>query len=228
MRLFPHFPLCCYSLLHADKNVCISDHHSMNYVAEYTGWTVVIWCSKQSTWVVDWPTAYRAFSATKSSLVQLLSQMRCPWARHWTYLFTDKKPLWIRGTAKCLQYEKYESIFLYLVAVFQCVFPLEPHLMTLHVDVKVLLIHPRLHLCRLSQPVQHLWSRMGGKKNLSASTFVAFPPSIHSAVVKNSLIAVYCTFCFSFSVQICLLFSTKLNKASCSLVSPTSFFLIFC
>lgn len=34
----------------------------------------------------------------------------------------------------------------------------------------------------------------------------------------------YSAFCFSFSVQICLFPSVKLNKASCSLVSADSFF----
>lgn len=32
------------------------------------------------------------------------------------------------------------------------------------------------------------------------------------------------TFCFSFSVQMCLFFSTKLKSASCSLVKPLNFF----
>lgn len=41
----------------------------------------------------------------------------------------------------------------HLLAVLQRVLQLQPHLMTLHVDFEVLVVHLRLHLGRLGQPV---------------------------------------------------------------------------
>lgn len=43
-----------------------------------------------------------------------------------------------------------------MVAVFECVLPLQTHLVALHVDVKVLLVNFGLQLCRFRQSVEHL------------------------------------------------------------------------
>lgn len=107
--------------------------------------------------------------------------------------------------------------FPHLMAVFQRVLQLQPHLMTLHVDFKVLLVQPRLRFCWLGEPVQHLSIAKGKRPLVNTS---AVDPGFHLQCYCSS------TFCFSFSVQMCLLLSTKLNKASCSLVSPASFFFV--
>lgn len=64
----------------------------------------------------------------------------------------------------------------------------------------------------------NIWAAPEGERPLVNTS--ALHPGLHLQRHCSS------TFCFSFSVQMCLLLSTKLNKASCSLVSPASFFFV--
>lgn len=100
-----------------------------------------------------------------------------------------------------------------LVAGFQCVLQLQTDVVTLHVGVEIFLINSDLKLCRFSQSVKHLDKNEWHYIKHNCVNF--FFPS--QWTITN-------TFCFSFSVLICLFFSTKLKRASCSLVNPISFF----
>lgn len=124
--------------------------------------------------------------------------------------------LWISPNAMDIRGNKDVENSMNLVAGFQCVLQLQSDVVTLHVGVKIFLIDSGLKFCWFSQSVQHLDENKQQLFCLMSQTelLIAFP---NQWTITN-------TFCFSFSVQICLFFSTKLKRASCSLVNPISFF----